>query len=156
MLGLSLSLEVSLLDKVFQVQKEIERFESFGLDSVTFSVLHPVVSLLPNKGLKLLSTGLTSSVSMLVGGEDYKLLGKWVGSIHPIADLSGAMPAEQCSFFGFTHSNRLEYSFLGNLSYFPGGREDFNTVARQGIQDELVKLWEQVEQFGRATNERNS
>lgn len=139
--------EQSLLDKVYSLNEHFATFYSSGLDTLNTNILLPAVSLLPTRGVKMasfLSSGITSGASILVGGSHYELLGKRVININPIAEVS-SVPSIQGLLFCFSHSNRFEYSFQGNLSFFPGGREEFNQVAKNGIQEELRNLKKEVD-----------
>lgn len=134
-------------------------FQSSGLDRVTMNILHLTLSLLPTQGVKsasVLTAGITSVASIHFGGDDYQLLEKKeVNQINPIVACSGAAPAVKSFLFCFSHSNRLEYSFHGNLSNFPNGLEEFVQAARQGIQEELVRLRKEVNSFTAVCKQSN-
>lgn len=134
--------EESALERLLETEKSLKQFQDLGLHKVMKWVMTPLMSLFPVKVLRSMVSkdiGFVAGYSTMIGGDNYKLLGKEVTHIHPILAIPDANPFITISTFSFTHSNLYELTFAANPQHFPD-RSAMEKVSKKYLPEELTKL----------------
>lgn len=128
--------------RLIEADKSLSDYQDVGLHKFMKRIMIPFMWTLPVCALKKMfkkDQGICAGYSSTVGGNNYKLLGYPVSSIHNFLATNDVNPFLPISTFSFSHSNHLDLTFSVNPQHFQD-KSALNRVVDKHLPNELNRL----------------